>query len=137
MTDYTKSPVPLNLPKDKKLQFNEVSFVNGMSEYSLKVLVKRIWQQLLSLANVMEGRRSDVTSVLDRITSGTKWTAKDIQDRYQYGLHDNFTIQYDTLNRVFVLLDKDTREPLTNPIKAVSVSEGKAHAKEQRKLRNG
>jgi len=136
MKDFNKIPVPLNIPKDKKLKFNEVSFVNGMTEYSLKVFVKRMWEQLMALANHVEKRHSDVPSILDKIMGGKKWTVKDLQDRYQYGIHQNFIIQYDTLDRVFILLDPNTHEPISEPIKSITVSEGKEHAKEQRKKRS-
>jgi len=133
MTNINKIPVPLNIPKDKKLKFNEVSFVNGMSEYSLKVFIKRIWQQLMALANHMETSHSDIPNVIDRMMSGTKWTAKNLHDRFQYGIQQNFIIQYDTLDRIFLLLDCKTHEPISKPFKAITVSEGETHAKKQRK----
>lgn len=134
MNNENKIPIPLNIPKNKDVQFKDVSFVTEMSEYSLKVFIKRIWQQLMVFANVMETRRKDVPNVVDKMMNGVKWTAKDIEDRYQYGICDNFVIQYDTLERIFVLLDSDTKEPISDPVKAVSVSEGKEHAKQMRNV---
>ena len=126
-----KIPSPINIPKDKKVQFEDVPFVEGMSLYSLKVLVKRYYCQLMALANIMEGRRSDIPTIIDRITGGTVWSKKDIQDRYQYGFHKDFIIQFDTLERKFVLLDEQ-RNPIGDPIFAISASEGKEFTKEQR-----
>ena len=125
-----KIPIALNIPKDKTLQFDEVSFVNDMSEYSLKVFIKRVWQQLMTLANVFDTRRSDVPQIVDRIMSGQRWTKNDVYDRFMYGIHPNFIIQYDTLDREFTLLDNDTRQPISSRIKALTISEGKKYDKE-------
>ena len=127
----TKIPTRLNLPTDKKVQFDDVSFVEGMSEYSLKVLVKRIWGQLMALANVSETRRKDIPSILDKILNSQTWSAKDLDDRYQYGIHRNFIVKYDTLKRTFTFLD-DAKEPIGDPINAVSLSETKKYFREQR-----
>lgn len=127
-----KCPIPLNLPKDKTLTFEDVSFVNDMSEYSLKVFIKRLWQNLMELANVFDTRRNDVPKILDNIMSGKKWTKNDVYDRYHYGLHHNFIIQYDTLNREFTLLDLNTREPISDSIQAVTVTEAKLNAKKRK-----
>ena len=126
-----KSPTPLNLPSNKD-QFEDVSFVNGMSEYSLKVLIKRLWLNLMSLANAFDGRRDDVPKIIDKILNAQKWTETDISDRYYYGVYDDFVIQFDTLNREFVLLDEDTNEPISDPIKAITITEAKI-AKQERK----
>jgi len=129
INNQNKIPIPLNIPKDKKLQFDDVSFVNDMTEYSLKVFIKRIWQQLMTLANVFDGKRRDVPLVIDKIMSGQRWTKNDIYDRFIYGLHTDFIIQYDTLERQFVLLDVETRRPLIEPIKGITVSEAKTYSK--------
>ena len=126
-----KSPTPLNLPSNKD-QFEDVSFVNGMSEYSLKVLVKRLWQNLMSLANAFDGRRDDVPKIIDKILNAQKWTEKDISDRYYYGLYSDFIIKYDTLDNLFTLLDINTSIPISEPFKAVTITEAKI-AKQERK----
>jgi hypothetical protein len=131
MTDNNKIPIPLNLPKDKDVQFDDVSFVNNMTEYSLKVFIKRIWQQLMALANTLEPKHKDLPVVLDRIMSGQKWTKNDIHDRYQFGMYNDVVIQYDTLERVFTLMD-ETRTPIHPPIHAVSISEAKAFEKKNK-----
>ena len=128
----TKIPIPLNLPKDKKIRFDNVPFVNTMTQYSLKILVKRMWEQLMALANVMDEKRDDLPTVLDRIMSGETWCEKDIHERYQYGFQEKLTIRYDTLKREFLFLDEH-QNPLTENIKAISITEGKELAKEQRK----
>jgi len=129
-----KIPIKLNIPKDKKLQFDEVSFVNEMSEYSLKVLVKRIWQQLMAVANVFDERRKDISLIMDKIMSGDKWTKNDVYDRFQYGVHKDFVIQYDTLKKEFILLDSTTHQPIHRPIKAISILDAKVHKKTKDEL---
>lgn len=126
-----KSPTPLNLPSNKD-QFEDVSFVNGMSEYSLKVLIKRLWLNLMSLANAFDGRRDDVPKIIDKILNAQKWTEKDISDRYYYGLYSDFIIKYDTLDNLFTLLDINTSIPISEPFKAVTITEAKI-AKQERK----
>ena len=126
-----KSPTPLNLPSNKD-QFEDVSFVNGMSEYSLKVLIKRLWLNLMSLANAFDDRRDDVPKIIDKILNAQKWTEKDISDRYYYGLYSDFIIKYDTLDNLFTLLDINTSIPISEPFKAVTITEAKI-AKQERK----
>ena len=126
-----KSPTPLNLPSNKD-QFEDVSFVNGMSEYSLKVLIKRLWLNLMSLANAFDGRRDDVPKIIDKILNAQKWTEKDISDRYYYGLYSDFIIKYDTLDNLFTLLDINTSIPISEPFKAITITEAKI-AKQERK----
>lgn len=96
----------LNLPSNvcAKNDFDNVSFVNTMSHYSLKVLVKRLWENLQELANTMESNRKDVTMALDQIMSGEKWSVKDIQTRYSFMIHKNEIIQYDSCNNEFNVL---------------------------------
>ena len=124
-----KPPIPLNLPKDKTHQFDEVAFVNDMTQYSLKVFIKRIWEQLMTLANVFDTRRSDVPLILDRIMSGQRWTKNDVYDRFEYGIHPKFIIQYDTLNKEFILLDNNTCDPISSPIKSITILEIKKSKK--------
>lgn len=129
-----KVPTPVNIPKDKKDQFKEVAFVEGMTEYRLKVFIKRIWQQLMSMANVFDGKRRDVPLILDKIMGGQRWNQNDVYDRFQYGLHPKFTIQYDTLKKEFKLLDVTTRQPLGKPIKAISISDAKMYMKNKKNI---
>ena len=125
-----KAPIPLNIPKDKNLRFDEVSFVNDMSEVSLKVFIKRIWAQLMALANAFDTKRSDVPLIVDKIMSGKRWTKNDVYDRFSYGIHSQFIIQYDTLKKEFKLLNSDDRSPITNAIPAITVSEAKKYSKD-------
>ena len=126
-----KSPTPLNLPSNKD-QFEDVSFVNGMSEYSLKVFIKRMWINLMALANALDITRPDIAKVIDKILNGHKWNVKDIDDRYFYGLHSDFVIRYDTLNREFILLDKN-QNTISNTMKAITLPEVKIAKKELKK----
>ena len=96
----------LNLPSTvcAKNDFDNVSFVNTMSHYSLKVLVKRLWENLQELANTMESNRKDVTMALDQIMSGEKWSVNDIQNRYCFMIHKGEIIQYDSCKHEFKVL---------------------------------
>jgi hypothetical protein len=97
----------LNIPSitnTAENKFEVVSFVNCMSHYSLKILVKRMWENLQGLANVMEDNRSDVTQALDQIMSGDKWSVKNIQSRFTFTIHKGEIIQYDSRNNEFTVL---------------------------------
>ena len=97
----------LNIPSSTnniENKFEIVSFVNTMSHYSLKVLVKRMWENLQCLANVLEDNRSDVTQALDQIMSGEKWSAKNLQSRFTFTIHKGEVIQYDSRNNEFTIL---------------------------------
>jgi len=97
----------LNIPSSTnniENKFEIVSFVNTMSHYSLKVLVKRMWENLQCLANVLEDNRSDVTQALDQIMSGEKWSVKNLQSRFCFMIHTGKVIQYDSRNNEFKVL---------------------------------
>ena len=116
----------LNLPSSTTCEdkFEVVSFVNDMSHYSLKVLVKRIWENLQELANTMESNRKDVTMALDQIMSGEKWSVKDIQARYSFMIHKNEVIQYDSCNHEFKVLAVVNGEWVRNaPVGAMTYDE--------------
>lgn len=117
----------LNLPSvtnTKENQFEMVSFVNTMSHYSLKVLVKRIWENLHCLANVMEDNRVDVTQALDQIMSGEKWSVKNFQSRFSFMIHNGEVIQYDSRKNEFtVLAVVDGEWAKSAPTKAMSYDE--------------
>lgn len=117
----------LNLPSTTNCaenNFEVVSFVNNMSHYSLKVLVKRLWENLQELANIMESNRKDVTMALDQIMSGEKWSVKDLQKRYSFMIHKGEIIQYDSCNHEFkVLAVVDGEWVRTAPTKAMSYDE--------------
>lgn len=97
----------LNIPSTTNTaenKFEAVSFVNSMSHYSLKILVKRLWENLQELANTMEDNRKDVTQALDQIMSGEKWSVKNIHQRYSFMIHNGEIIQHDSRNNEFQVL---------------------------------
>ena len=101
-----KNPIPLNLPNDED-QFKSVPFVHKMTTYQLKVCIKRIWNNLQMLANQMDGRRKDISMVLDNILEGKRWTKKDLDDRYVYGAYEDYILKFDTLNKQFLILNRN------------------------------
>ena len=121
MNNETKIPIRLNLPK-KKDQFESVSFVNGMTEHKLKVFIKRLWDHLMTLTNILDDKHKDIPRVIDKIMSGKRWTRNDIQDRYQYGEYDDVIIRYDTLDREFLVTDHN-HKPVHKPIMAISATD--------------
>ena len=90
-----------NMSETKETKFDMVPFVNTMTHYSLKVLVKRMWGNFQDLANVMDGNRKDVSNAIDMILSGHSWSEKDIHSRYSFTIHKGEVIQYDSLTNEF------------------------------------
>ena len=124
---YITYMTKLNLPSvtnTKENQFEMVSFVNTMSHYSLKVLVKRLWENFHDLANAMENNRNDVTQAIDQILSGEKWSVKNFQSRFSFMIHNGEVIQYDSYNNEFtVLAVVDGEWAKSAPTKAMSYDE--------------
>ena len=121
----------LNIPENKD-QFETVPFVNGMTQHQLKVMIKRMWLNLHNLANIMDSRRNDVPTVIDKILDGTKWNKKDIEDRYTHGFYKGFLIRYDTKEKIFIFLNQNG-ETVSEPIKGMSLTEIKTIKKQQTK----
>lgn len=126
-----KSPTPLNIPKNED-RFGSVSFVNDMNELQLKVFIKRLFDNLKTLANQMEGRRTDVSKVLDMIMDGKRWTNKDLDDRFIYGYYSSqYIIRFDSLKKQFSILDKDFQQ-VENTIHGITRTDNRK-AKEKEK----
>jgi len=101
-----------------------VSFVNTMSHYSLKVLVKHLWENLHSLANAVESDRSDIAMALDQILSGEKWSVKNLKSRYSFMIKDGEIIQFDTKTNEFTVLSVADGEWVKNiPEKGMTYQE--------------
>lgn len=94
-------PTLANSPENK---FELVSFVNDMSHYSLKVLVKRLWENLHALANAVENDRADITQAIDQILSGEQWSVKELRSRYNYFYRNGEIIQYDSRTNEFTVM---------------------------------
>jgi len=127
-----KSATPLNLPSTKE-RFEAVSFVKNMSALQLKVFIERMWNNLSMLANQMEGRRKDVSTVIDNIREGKRWTPKDLDDRYVYASYSGYVLRFDTLTKNFDVLDSNY-EVLEGPFKGVTRSDIKRIKKERAKV---
>jgi len=117
----------LNLPSATNTtenKFEMVSFVNTMSHYSLKVLVKHLWENLHSLANAVESDRSDIAMALDQILSGEKWSVKNLKSRYSFMIKDGEIIQFDTKTNEFTVLSVADGEWVKNiPEKGMTYQE--------------
>ena len=101
MTSKLNIPNPANSPENK---FELVSFVNDMSHYSLKVLVKRLWENLHALANTVESDRADISQAIDQILSGEKWDVNQLRSRYNYFYRNGEVIQYDSRTNEFTVM---------------------------------
>ena len=116
-----KNPEKLNFP-NKKDQFEDVAFVKDMNAYQLRVFIKRMWANLGTLANQMEGRRSDVSTVIDKIRNGLRWTKKDLDDRNVYVSYEGYVIKFDTLTKEMNVLNTNY-EHIDGPFKGVTISD--------------
>jgi len=126
-----KKPLPLNFPSNED-QFELVPFVHNMSEYKLKVFIKRMWMNLQELANMLDYRRKDISKVIDGLLDGQRFDKKSIEDRYFYGYHKGFIIKVDTLTKRIIIMDQQ-HNPVENPIQGLTLTEIKQRAKDRRK----
>jgi flagellar biosynthesis chaperone FliJ len=117
----------LNIPSDAD-QFAEVAFVNEMTPNQLKVLIKRFWNNLQSLANLMDSRRKDVAKVLDEMLDGVKWNEKEIDDRFIYTFYKGLIHRFDTLNKQTTVLNENF-EVIEKSIQGLTLSEIKERNK--------
>ncbi len=121
MTSKLNIPNPANSPENK---FELVSFVNDMSHYSLKVLVKRLWENLHTLANTVESDRADISQAIDQILSGEKWDVNQLRSRYNYFYRNGEIIQYDSHTNEFTVMKcYEDGWGKNNPVKGMSCEE--------------
>jgi len=104
----------LNVPKTNKgSKFDSVPFVEDMSMFQLKTLVKNMWENMGELANTMEENgREDVANAIDSMREGNAWSPKKLRDRFRFTRHGATIIVYDLVNDTFRLLD-DSGETIT------------------------
>ena len=121
MTSKLNIPNLANSPENK---FELVSFVNDMSHYSLKVLVKRLWENLHTLANTVESDRADISQAIDQILSGEKWDVNQLRSRYNYFYRNGEVIQYDSRTNEFTVMKcYEDGWGKNNPVKGMSCEE--------------
>ena len=121
MTSKLNIPNPANSPENK---FELVSFVNDMSHYSLKVLVKRLWENLHTLANTVESDRADISQAIDQILSGEKWDVNQLRSRFNYFYRNGEIIQYDSRTNEFTVMKcYEDGWGKNNPVKGMSCEE--------------
>ena len=118
---------PINIPKNDD-QFEVVPFVHQMTNFQLKVCIKRLWNNIQLLANQLDGRRKDVSIVLDKILEGKRWKPNELDDRYIYFSFYENIIKYDTLNKSIDILDKKFNS-IIEDIKGVTLSDLKKYKK--------
>lgn len=96
----------LNIPKPKEDKFASVDFVNNMTTFQLKTLIKNMMENMGELANAMDDNgREDVASIIDNMRDGNTWSANKLRDRFRYTLHGSTIIMYDSKTDNFRLLD--------------------------------
>lgn len=97
----------LNIPKNVNVsKFDSVDFVENMSMFQLKTLVKNMWENMGDLANAMDNNgRSDVSNAIDNMREGNAWSEKKFRNSNRYILHGYTIIMYDSKGDTFSLLD--------------------------------
>jgi len=96
----------LNIPKPKD-NFESVPFVLDMTQYQLKVFIKRMWKNLQDLATSMDSARPDVANLLDNMMDGNSWNEKDLRERYVYTIHKDELVEYDSKLNTFTSYNAD------------------------------
>ena len=97
----------LNIPK-KKDQFEAVSFVQEMTQHQLKVFIKRMWGNMQDLASAMDTSRPDISTIIDMILEGNRWSEKNLLERCQFFIHNGELIEYDSAQNTFRVFDIET-----------------------------
>lgn len=96
----------LNIPK-KKNQFEDVPFVEEMTQHQLKVLVKRMWLNIQNMATHLDESRPDIALTLDSLLDGVKINPKSLRERFQYFLIGNALVEYDAKKNSINVLDNE------------------------------
>ena len=96
----------LNIPK-KKNQFEDVPFVEDMTQHQLKVLVKRMWLNIQNLATNLDDTRPDIALTLDNLLDGVKINPKLLRERFQYFLIGNALVEYDAKKNSINVFDNE------------------------------
>jgi hypothetical protein len=94
----------LNIP-NKEDKFAEVDFVEKMTPYQMKVLIKNIWANLGELANVTDTNRPDISRIIDTMRDGGTWNKKQVRERYRCVYLNGIIAQYDSMNDQFIFSD--------------------------------
>lgn len=94
----------LNIPKTQD-KFAEVDFVENMTPYQMKVLIKNMWENLGELANATDTNRPDISRIIDTMRDGGTWSKKQVRERYRYVYLNGIIAQYDSLNDQFIFSD--------------------------------
>lgn len=99
----------LNIPKTNATsKFDEVAFVEDMTPFQLKTLIKNMWENMGELANAMDNNgRDDVSDAIDKMRDGSTWTPNKFRNRFRYALHGSTIMMYDSKTDTFKLLDAD------------------------------
>lgn len=94
----------LNIPKDQD-KFAVVDFVEKMTPYQMKVLIKNMWENLGELANVTDTNRPDISRIIDTMRDGGTWSKRQVRERYRCVYLNGIIAQYDSLNDQFIFSD--------------------------------
>lgn len=97
----------LNIPNKDTDKFAEVEFVQNMTPFQLKTLVKNMWENMGELANATDNLYPDVANVIDKIRDGGTWSEKTMKNRYRYTVHNQQIIMFDTRDDKFRIMDTD------------------------------
>ena len=103
----------LNLPKSNN-KFEQVDFVEKMSEYQLKCFIANMWKSVGDLANVCEDVNPSITNAIDKMRDGGVWTEKQIRNRFRFTYLNGLIVCYASKMDTFRFLDADGNEAETN-----------------------
>lgn len=124
--------IKLNLPKNKKEQFKDVPFVEDMSVYSLKVLIKNLYKAVQELANVLDETRPDAAAECDSLLDGKPFNKRNIDDKYIYANYHGYILRFDTKTKRFLILNEEY-QPLETPIQGFTYQEIETRVKDAKR----
>lgn len=95
----------LNIPK-KNNQFEAVSFVEDMTPHQLKVMIKRMWQNIQEMATELDSSRPDISIMLDNMLDGQKINYNSLREAKQYFKINGAIVEYNSIKNTMSVLDE-------------------------------
>ena len=100
--------------------FEAVSFVEGKTDYQLKVIIKNLFLNMQDLATATQEANPDVAMVLDRIMDGHTWKESELAPKNHYAIVEGIVLCYNSNKKKFQVSNKDNS---TTSYKAMTIKE--------------
>jgi hypothetical protein len=100
--------------KQKTDTFEAVSFVEGKTDYQLKVIIKNLFLNMQELATATQDVHPDVAMILDRIMDGHSWKETELTPTTHYSIIEGLVLCFNSSKKQFQVLGKTKEDPSTS-----------------------